>query len=256
MFKITVLDIVDIVMVATILYQLYRLIRGTAAFSISIGIFFVYLFWLVVKALNMELISALLGQVIGVGVIALIIVFQQEIRRFLLSIGNRYMSRNRFSFDKYFPSGVVDQDVSHIAEEIVRATEAMARTHTGALIAISRTSLLDIYSEGGELLNAMITDELLKTIFYKGSPLHDGAVIIQNGKIFAARCPLPSTDQTGLPAKFGMRHRAAIGLSEQSDAVVIIVSEERGKISVADGGKIHEDITPNELRHILLTLRI
>jgi len=256
MFKITVLDIVDIVMVATILYQLYRLIRGTAAFSISIGIFFVYLFWLVVKALNMELISALLGQVIGVGVIALIIVFQQEIRRFLLSIGNRYMSRNRFSFDKYFPSGVVDQDVSQIAEEIVRATEVMARTHTGALIAISRTSLLDIYSEGGELLNALITDELLKTIFYKGSPLHDGAVIIQNGKIFAARCPLPSTDQTGLPAKFGMRHRAAIGLSEQSDAVVIIVSEERGKISVADGGKIHEDITPNELRHILLTLRI
>ncbi|HSO76938.1 MAG TPA: diadenylate cyclase CdaA, partial [Bacteroidales bacterium] len=233
MFKITVLDIVDIVMVATILYQLYRLITGTAAFSISIGIFFVYLFWLVVKALNMELISALLGQVIGVGVIALIIVFQQEIRRFLLSIGNRYMSRNRFSFDKYFPSGVVDQDVSQIAEEIVRAAEAMARTHTGALIAISRTSLLDIYSEGGEVLNALITDELLKTIFYKGSPLHDGAVIIQNGKIFAARCPLPSTDQTGLPAKFGMRHRAAIGLSEQSDAVVIIVSEERGKISVA-----------------------
>jgi uncharacterized protein (TIGR00159 family) len=256
MFKITVLDIVDIVMVAIILYQLYRLIRGTAAFSISIGIFFVYLFWLVVKALNMELISALLGQVIGVGVIALIIVFQQEIRRFLLSIGNRYMSRNRFSFDKYFPSGVVDQDVSQIVEEIVRATEAMARTHTGALIAISRTSLLDIYSEGGELLNALITDELLKTIFYKGSPLHDGAVIIQNGKVFAARCPLPSTDQTGLPAKFGMRHRAAIGLTEQSDAVVIIVSEERGKISVADGGKIHEDITPNELRHILLTLRI
>lgn len=256
MFKITVLDIVDIVMVATILYQLYRLIRGTAAFSISIGIFFVYLFWLVVKALNMELISALLGQVIGVGVIALIIVFQQEIRRFLLSIGNRYMSRNRFSFDKYFPSGVVDQEVSHIVEEIVRATEAMARTHTGALIAISRTSLLDIYSEGGELLNALVTDELLKTIFYKGSPLHDGAVIIQNGKVFAARCPLPSTDQTGLPAKFGMRHRAAIGLTEQSDAVVIIVSEERGKISVADGGKIHEDITPNELRHILQTLRI
>jgi len=256
MFKITVLDIVDIVMVATILYQLYRLIRGTAAFSISIGIFFVYLFWLVVKALNMELISALLGQVIGVGVIALIIVFQQEIRRFLLSIGNRYMSRNRFSFDKYFPSGVVDQDAGQIAEEIVRAAEVMARTHTGALIAISRTSLLDIYSEGGELLNALISDELLKTIFYKGSPLHDGAVIIQNGKIFAARCPLPSTDQTGLPAKFGMRHRAAIGLSEQSDAVVIIVSEERGKISVADGGKIHEDITPNELRHILLTISI
>ncbi len=255
MFKITILDIIDIVMVATILYQLYRLIRGTAAFSISLGIFFVYLFWLVVKALNMELISAILGQVIGVGVIALIIVFQQEIRRFLLSIGNKYISRNRFSFDKYFPSGVIDQNTNQVVEEIVRAVETMANARTGALIAIGRTSLLDIYSEGGELLNAFVTDELLKTIFYKGSPLHDGAVLIQNGKIFAARCPLPSTDQTSLPAKFGMRHRAAIGLTEQTDALVVIVSEERGKISVADAGKIHDELTPNELRHILLTLR-
>jgi len=107
MFEFTILDIIDIFLVAIIFYQLYRLIRGTAAFSIFLGIFFVYLFWLVVKALNMELISAIIGQVIGVGVIALIIVFQQEIRRFLLAIGNRYISRNRFSFDRYFPSGGV-----------------------------------------------------------------------------------------------------------------------------------------------------
>lgn len=256
MLNISVLDIIDIVMVAIILYQLYRLIRGTAAFSIFLGIFFIYLFWLTVKALNMELISAIIGQVISVGVIALIIVFQQEIRRFLLAIGNRYISRNRFSFDKYFPSGNIDQSTNQLVEEIVRAAESMAQSKTGALIAISRTSMLDIYSEGGELINAQVTDELLKTIFYKGSPLHDGAVLIQNGKIFAARCPLPSTDQTGLPAKFGMRHRAAIGLTEHTDAIVIIVSEERGKISVADAGKVHEDLTPNELRQILLTLRI
>jgi diadenylate cyclase len=154
-------------------------------------------------------------------------VFQQEIRRFLLAIGNRYMSRNRFSFDRYFPSGGVDQTASQIVEEIVHAVESMAQSRTGALIAVGRTSLLDIYSDGGELMNALVTDELLKTIFYKGSPLHDGAVLIQNGKIFAARCPLPSTDQSGLPARFGMRHRAGIGLTEQTDAVVIIVSEER-----------------------------
>lgn len=256
MLHLTVLDIIDIVMVAIILYQLYRLIRGTAAFSIFLGIFFIYLFWLVVKALNMELISAILGQVISVGVIALIIVFQQEIRRFLLAIGNRYISRNRFTFDKYFPSGGVDQTTNQIVEEIVRASESMAQSRTGALIAISRTSLLEIYSEGGELINALVTDELLKTIFYKGSPLHDGAVLIQNGKLYAARCPLPSTDRTGLPAKYGMRHRAAIGLSEQTDALVIIISEERGKISVADAGKVHEDLTPNELRQILLSLRL
>jgi len=204
----------------------------------------------------MELISAIIGQVISVGVIALIIVFQQEIRRFLLAIGNRYISRNRFTFDKYFPSGTVDQSTNEIVEELVRASESMAQSHTGALIAISRTSLLDIYSEGGELVNAQITDELLKTIFYKGSPLHDGAVLIQNSKIFAARCPLPSTDQTDLPSRYGMRHRAAIGLTEQTDAIVIIVSEERGSISVADAGKVHEDLTPNELRQILLILRL
>jgi diadenylate cyclase len=256
MFKLTILDIIDIIMVAFLLYQLYRLIRGTAAFSIFLGIFFVYLFWLVIKALNMELMSAIVGQVIGVGVIALIIVFQQEIRRFLLAIGNRYITRNRFFFDKYFPSGGVDQTANQIVEEIVHAAESMAQSRIGALIAIGRTSLLDIYSEGGEILNAIVTDELLKTIFYKGSPLHDGAVLIQNGKIYAARCPLPSTDQPGLPARFGMRHRAGIGLSEQTDAVVIIVSEERGRISVADAGKVQEDITPNELRQLLLTLRI
>ncbi len=256
MFHITVLDIIDIFMVAIIFYQLYRLIRGTAAFSIFVGIFFVYLFWLVVKALNMELISAIIGQVIGVGVIALIIVFQQEIRRFLLAIGNRYMARSRFTFDRYFPSGGVDQSSSQVVEEIVRAVESMAQSRTGALIAIGRTSMLDIYSDGGELINALVTDELLKTIFYKGSPLHDGAVLIQNGKIFAARCPLPSTDQTALPARFGMRHRAGIGLTEQTDAFVVIVSEERGLISVADAGKIKEDLTVNELRQMLLTLRI
>jgi diadenylate cyclase len=251
-----ILDIIDIFMVAFILYQLYRLIKGTAALSIFLGIFLVYLFWLVVKALNMELMSAIIGQIIGVGVIALIIVFQQEIRRFLLALGNRYMSRNRFTFDRYFPSGAVDQTTNQIVEEIVHAVESMAQSRTGALIALGRTSLLDIYSEGGELINALVTDELLKTIFYKGSPLHDGAVLIQNGKIFAARCPLPSTDQTSLPARFGMRHRAGIGLTEHTDAVVIIVSEERGRISIADAGKVHEDITPNELRQFLLTLKI
>jgi len=256
MLNISVLDIIDIVLVAIILYELYRIIRGTAAFSIFIGIFFVYLFWLVVKALNMELISAILGQVIGVGMIALIIVFQQEVRRFLLAIGNRYIRRNKFSLDKYFPAGDIDQTTNQVVEELVRASEAMAQSRTGALIVIGRTSLLDIYTEGGEIINASITAELLKTIFYKGSPLHDGAVLIENSRIYAARCPLPVTDQTNLPTRYGMRHRAAIGLTEHADAIVIIVSEERGKISVADGGKVHEDLTPNELRQILLSVKV
>lgn len=255
-FNITILDIVDILLVAVILFQLFKLIRGTAALSIFIGIFFIYLFWLLVKALNMELISALFGQVIGVGVIALIIVFQQEVRRFLLIIGNRYITSRRFSLRKIFASVDEEQSSPREAEEIVRAVESMAGKKTGALIVVGRKSSLDLYSEGGEIINARISAELIETIFFKNSPLHDGAVLIEDGKIFAARCPLPVTDQMMLPARFGMRHRAAIGLSEHSDALVIVVSEESGGITIAEGGVAKEKITPNELRNILLRERI
>jgi uncharacterized protein (TIGR00159 family) len=255
-FHITILDVIDILLVAIILFQLFKLIRGTAALSIFIGIFFIYLFWQIVKALNMELISALFGQVIGVGVIALIIVFQQEVRRFLLVIGNRYISSRRFSLRKIFASVDEEQSSPREAEEIVRAVESMANKKTGALIVVGRRSSLDLYSEGGELLNARISAELIETIFFKNTPLHDGALLIEDGKIFAARCPLPVTDQVMLPARFGMRHRAAIGMSEHSDALVIVVSEESGNITVVEGGVAREKITPNELRNILLRERI
>lgn len=253
--NITILDIIDIFLVAIILFHLFKLIRGTAAESIFIGIFFIYMFWLIVKALNMELISALIGQVIGVGVIALIIVFQQEVRRFLLVIGNRYISRRRFSFSRIFAS--VDKDTASTkeAEEIVRAAESMASKKTGALIVLGRKSSLDIYSEGGEIIDALVSAELLETIFFKNSPLHDGAVLIENGKIFAARCPLPITDQVSLPPHFGMRHRAAIGISEHTDALVVVVSEERGSISVVDAGVVKGNINSNELRQLLLNVR-
>jgi len=254
--NITFLDFIDIFLVAIILFQLYKLIRGTSALSIFIGIFLIYMFWLIVKALNMELIGALLGQVIGVGVIALIIVFQQEVRRFLLVIGNRYMTRRKFSFGKIFTSVEEEKSSPKEAEEIVRAAESMASKKTGALIVLGRKSSLDIYSEGGERIDAIISAELLETIFFKNSPLHDGAVLIEDGKIFAARCPLPITDQISLPPRFGMRHRAAIGISEHTDALVVVVSEESGKITVAEGGEVKEHISPNELRQILLKEKI
>jgi DNA integrity scanning protein DisA with diadenylate cyclase activity len=177
------IDAIDIVLVAIIFFQLYKLIRGTAALSIFIGIFIIYMFWLLVKALNMELIGALMGQVIGVGVIALIIVFQQEVRRFLLVIGNRYMNRRRFSFGKIFSTVEEETGSPKEAEEIVRATESMASKKTGALIVLGRKSSLDIYSEGGERIDAIISAELLETIFFKNSPLHDGAVLIEDAGI-------------------------------------------------------------------------
>jgi uncharacterized protein (TIGR00159 family) len=250
------IDVIDIFLVAVILFQLYKLIRGTAALSIFIGIFIIYMFWLIVKALNMELIGALMGQVIGVGVIALIIVFQQEVRRFLLVIGNRYMNRRRFSFGKLFSNVEEETGSPKEAEEIVRAAESMASKKIGALIVLGRKTSLDIYSEGGEKIDAIISAELLETIFFKNSPLHDGAVLIEDGKIFAARCPLPITDRVSLPPKYGMRHRAAIGISEHTDSLVVVVSEESGTITVADGGEVKENITPNDLRQILLKQKI
>jgi len=256
LFHITILDIIDIVLVAIVLFQLYRLIRGTAAISIFLGIFFIYLFWLVVKALNMELISALLGQVIGVGAIALIIVFQQEVRRFLLVIGNKYITRSRFPISRLFSIVNNEPGSPREAEEIVKACERLADKKTGALIVIGRKSSLDIFSEGGEILKARISAELLETVFFKNTPLHDGAVLIEAGLILAARCPLPTTDQVTLPPRFGMRHRAAIGMSEHSDALIIVLSEESGFISVVDTGEIRENISPNELRNILLMEKV
>jgi diadenylate cyclase len=256
LLKLTLLDLLDIFLVATILFQLFKLIRGTAAFSIFMAIFFIYLIWLIVKALNMELMSALLGQVIGVGVIALIIVFQQEIRRFLLVIGNRYIARSRFSVDRFFSSGNKGSGLAREAEEIVRASESMAQKKIGALIVIGRTSQLDIYADGGEILKAKISAELLETIFVKNSPLHDGAVLIQDGMILAARCPLPMTDQISVPNHFGMRHRAAIGVAEHVDALVVVVSEETGNITVVDTGEVTEAISPHELRQILIKEKI
>jgi diadenylate cyclase len=253
---ITVLDIIDIFLVALILFQFYRIIRGTSVFSIFIGVFLIYLFWLLVKALNMNLISSLLGQVIGVGVIALIVVFQQEVKRFLLVIGNRYLKNTRFSFTRFFTSGKDEPGGPPIVEEIVKAAESMASKKIGALIVIGRQSQLGMYADRGEVIRAQISAELLETIFFKNTPLHDGAVLIEDRLILAARCPLPVTDQYALSSHFGMRHRAALGISENTDALVVVVSEERGRISVAESGEIRENLKPDELRNILLTEKV
>lgn len=253
---VTVFDVIDIVLVALILFQLYRIIKGTAAFSIFIAVFLIYLFWLIVRALNMQLVSSLLGQVIEVGVIALIIVFQQEVRHFLLVIGNRYIKNGRFSLIRLFRPDSDEPGGIRISEEIAKAAESMASKKIGALIVIGRQSRLDLFKERGETLKSRISADLLETIFFKNTPLHDGAVLIEDGLILAARCPLPVTDQFTLPAYFGMRHRAAIGMSEHTDALVVVVSEETGRISVVDGGNVRENVKPNELKNILLMEKV
>lgn len=235
---IRVLDIIDILLVAVLLYQMYRIIKGTAAFSIFIGLFLVYLCWLIVKALNLELLGTLMGQFIGVGVLALLVVFHPEIRRFLLLIGTNYQLSRGFGLDKLFASEKMKTASSEQVKEIIRACDTMARSKTGALIVIPLKSELKDIVRSGEKLNARISAALLETIFFKNTPLHDGAVVIVGNKIVAARCILPITERHDIDPEMGLRHRAAIGISEISDAIAIVVSEETGNISLAAKGEI------------------
>jgi diadenylate cyclase len=244
--KIRILDVFDILLVAYLMYQVYLLIRGTAAMNIFIGILSVYLVWIIVKALNMQLLGTILGQVIGVGVIALIVVFQQEIRRFLIFIGNRYINRNRLTFEKVFPVVFGGQPNVKI-KSIIKACMNMSKSKTGALIVVGRKSDLSIFAETGDILDANTSSRLLESIFNKNSPLHDGAVIIINDKIAAARCVLPISENLNLPPSFGLRHKAGLGMSEHTDSIVIIVSEETGSISLAENGNIYSDIDMKEL---------
>lgn len=235
-----ILDIIDIVIVAILIVQIYRMIRGTAAFTIFVGIFSLYVLWVVVRMLNMELLSMILGQVIGVGVLALLIVFQQEVRRYLLMLGNRYSSANNKFIRRFMRSKETDTHIGDdtAIQELCSACQNMARTRTGALIAIEATSNLDVYSTTGDVVDAQLSSRMIEAIFFKNSPMHDGAMIIRNGRIHSARCILPSSDNPHIPAHLGMRHRAAIGLSEHSDARVIVVSEETGRISFIENGII------------------
>jgi diadenylate cyclase len=248
--NIGVVDVIDILLVAILLYQVYNLIKGTAGLKIIIGIIAVYLIWKVVKTFHMHFLTAILGQFISVGVIALIVVFQPEIRQFLLLLGNTRIIRThprRFLFWKFritSPGGL------H-SDKIVKACQKMAETRTGALIIIARKSELNTYVETGQIIDAKISESLIETIFYKNSPLHDGALIIVGDNIRAARCILPISSNPGIPAGCGLRHRAAVGITERSDATAIIVSEQYGRISYSSEGKLILDLTPSELSNFL-----
>jgi len=247
---IRLLDVIDIILVAVLLYQLYMLIRGTVAYSIALGIGAIYIFWWGVRALNMELLSNILGSVLGVGVIALIIVFQQEIRRFLIYIGSRYVEGNRISFEKILNIRFESKSQVKI-RSILKAVMQFSQEKTGALIVIRRKSNLDMYAETGDILNAETSSRLFASIFHRTSPLHDGAVIVESDKIKAARVILPVTEKLDLPPEYGLRHRAGLGISEVTDSMVIIVSEETGQISLAEKGILHKNITSKLLRQKL-----
>ncbi len=243
-------DIVDISLVSLLLFQLYKLMRGTLAVRIFLGFLSVYFAYILVKSLQMELLTAILGQFIGVGVIAVIILFQQEIRKFLMLIGKSTTVDDKFFKNLLNRKKTEREEVLDVAP-IVDAAKTLGSMNMGALIVFAKSSELKFYAESGDILDAQISKRLLISIFQKNSPLHDGAVIIENKRIKAARCILPVSENDEIPANFGLRHRAAIGMTEVTDSIILIVSEETGQTSIATNGILHSNLSRTELKQKL-----
>ena len=240
-------DIVDILLVGVLLYQVYKLLKGSVAVRVLIGFLSLYLIYLVVRAAQMELLAGILGQFMGVGVLAAIIIFSQEIRKFLLIVG-----KTSFRKDGILESLLIwrkrKPKINMNLNAVIEASKSLSGTNTGALMVFSRNTELKFYADSGDLLDAFISKRLLISIFNKYSPLHDGAVILYEGRIKAARCLLPVSERENLPAQYGLRHRAALGMSEATDTLILIVSEETGQMSIARNGKIDTNLSALEVR--------
>jgi uncharacterized protein (TIGR00159 family) len=234
-FKIT--DIIDILLVAILLYYVYKLVRGTVAINIFIGIVIVWGFWKLTQLLDMKMISSVVGGFMSVGLIALIVVFQQEIRKFLLMIGSTNFARNR-NFVKRFKFLKQEGVASKLdIDAVLKACDKMSRSRTGAILVIKRSNSLDFVKSTGDAMNVEVNQPIIESIFYKNSPLHDGAAIIENNQITATRVILPLSTERNIPLRFGLRHRAAIGITERTDAVALVLSEETGLISYINNGE-------------------
>jgi diadenylate cyclase len=246
------LDAFDILLVALILFQLYNLIKGTVAINIFIGILSVYIVYLVVRLLKLELLENLLGQFVGIGAIALVIVFQQEIRRFLILIGTNGFVGEQGVLKTIFSSNWKIRAGNKLdVPALVKSVALMSEQKTGAILILARKSELTFYINTGDILDAHLSSRLIESIFFKNSPLHDGAVIISGNLIKAARCVLPVSENEDFPGNLGMRHRAAVGITENSDAIAVVVSEQSGEIAYAQNGALRLHITREELRTFL-----
>lgn len=240
-------DALDILLVTILLSQVYKLMKGSVAIKVFVGFLAIYLIYLVVSALQMELLSTILGQFMGVGVLAVIILFQQEIRKFLLLVGRtNIFEEGKFMKNVRFWTQNGNTKRANITP-IVEAVKSLAGSSTGALIVLSEDSPLKFYAESGDSMDSLLSKRLLLAIFNKYSPLHDGAVIIHKDRIVAARCILPVTERD-VPAQYGLRHRAGLGMSENTETFIIVVSEETGQISAMQDGVTMHNISAQELR--------
>ena len=227
-----------------LLYYVYKLVKGTAAINIFIGIVIIFIAWKVTEALEMKVLSNIFGGFINVGIIALFIVFQQEIRKFLLMVGSTNFATKR-SFIKHFKFLKQDANTETDIESILKACVRMSATKTGAIIVIERNNSLDFVKDSGDTMGMDVNIPTLESIFFKNSPLHDGATIIEGNRITATRVILPVSKETTIPQRFGLRHRAAVGITEKTDALVLVVSEETGQISYIRDGEfvLYEDVS-------------
>ncbi|MBQ0056563.1 MAG: diadenylate cyclase CdaA [Bacteroidales bacterium] len=243
-------DAIDILVVAWALYYLYRGAQRNGTLVIFQGIMAIIVVWLVVsQMLQMRLLGAIMDSAVGVGLIAVVIIFQNDIRQVLVRVGSR---RRWSSLLRVFGRRNLDSEEKSWVDPVVLACRNMSQQKVGALICIEGTDSLQQYADTGDLIDARLSTRLIEQIFYKNTPLHDGAMIIRDGRIVSAACILPVSHSARIPKEFGLRHRSGIGLSEVSDAKVIIVSEETGGITLASHGRLHRDLNINTLQKLLL----
>ncbi len=251
--KFGITDAIDIFLVALVLYLAYNLVKGTSAVNIFFGLAFIYLAYIIIKALELKLLTTIVSKFIDVGVIVIMIVFQPEIRKFLLYLGsNEFLKNNSLKSILTFNfSNTNAYNANLNLKDLVLACFNMSATKTGALIVIARKTDLKFFISTGDEIDSTLSNRLLENIFYKNSPLHDGAVIIVNNRIVAARCVLPVTEKENFPAHYGMRHRAAVGVTENTDAIAISVSEQTGAVSLTINGEIEANLTKEKLNFLL-----
>lgn len=246
-----IIDIFDIAIVAVLFYYIYRMARGTNVMLIFWALIIILVAWRVADALGMRLLGAILSAIVSVGLIALVVIFQPEIRKFLLFLGTKtQLNESLWKRLQFWRRNIQNKNTVGY-EAYVNACMHMSQSKTGALIVFKRQNEVEELINTGEQINALASSALIEALFFKNSPLHDGAVIAHGNRLLAARCILPVTSRLDIDPNLGLRHRSAIGVTEQLDVLSVIVSEETGAISYAIGGTIHHDVTPVELRQAL-----
>lgn len=244
------LNILDVLIVIFLIYQLYRLLRGSIAFKIFWGLVVIYFVYFIVRFLQMPLLTSILQNFINVGIIAIIIIFQPEIRRFLLMLGKKIPFSEENAWRKLLmPDKFRDfRQEEELIQHMMLAIGNLANTYTGALILVASTYKLRFDTTSGVPIDGNVSARLLESIFKKDSPLHDGAVIIAGNRIIAAKVVLPVSDNPQLPPRIGLRHRSGVGATEQSDCLAVIVSEERGNVSYAENGRLYMNVSLEDMK--------